>query len=261
MTMSANTRRALEVALGPGGTASRDELAGALDNLTLTADGAALALTKLLVEPATDGVVARAGGGQALATLLTGEINRISTVATAGDSVMLPASKAGLTIVVTNHGANAMQVYGAGTDTINDVATATGVSQMQGSVTIYACHTAGAWYANGLGTGYSGSLETLSTVDALTALAGGAQAGTALTRMLNRFTTVATGGDSAQLPVSVPGLQIIVVNAGASSMNVFGQTGDAIDAGGANAASAVAAGKTATFFCTSAGRWHKLLSA
>ena len=44
-------------------------------------------------------------------------------------------NQAGLTVLVINHGANPMQVFGSGTDTINDVAAATGVSQMQGSMT------------------------------------------------------------------------------------------------------------------------------
>jgi hypothetical protein len=260
MTMSADTRNRLLYALA--NTGARDELATTLDNIALSTDATTLVFSKLVAEPAADTIIAHAGGGQALATVLTAEINRISTVAASGDSIMLPASKPGLDVIVINHGANPMQVYGSGTDTINDVATATGVSQMQGSVTIYVCTTAGNWYANGLGTGYSGAFETLSSQDAMTALAGGAQAGTALKAMMNRFTIVASAADSAQLPVSVPGMQIVVINAhAANSMNVFGQTGDSIDAGAANAASAVAAGKTATFFCTVAGKWHKLLSA
>ena len=74
----------------------------------------------------------------------------------------LPASQAGLTIIVENAGANAMQVFGAGTDTVNGVATATGVSQMAGSVVLYTCRTAGAWFSEGLATGFVGSLQTLS---------------------------------------------------------------------------------------------------
>ena len=223
----------------------------------------ALNTGEFLQESFTDTITAHAGGGQANAVALTSELNRITTVATAGDSVALPASAAGLTVIVENAGANPMQVYGAGTDTINGVATATGVSQMQSSVVIYTCYTAGAWFANGLGTGYSGSFETISSVDNLTAHAGGGQASAlALTAMLNRVTTVATGGDSVRLPASAAGMQIVVVNAAAAnSMNVFPATGEQINALGANAAFAEAAGKTATFYCATAGQWHALLSA
>lgn len=101
-----------------------------------------------------------------------------------------------------------------------------------------------------------------SVSDNLVALAGGAQAGTPLPSAINRVITVASAGDSVQLPTSVPGLSITVINAAATnSMNVFPQTGDATNALAANVAFAVAAGKTVSFFCTSAGRWHTQLSA
>lgn len=216
----------------------------------------------LVTESATDNITAFAGGGQASAVQLTTEINRVATVATAGDSVKLPASVPGLTIVVINGAAKAMQVFGAGTDTIDGVASATGVSQMPKSMVIYSCPVAGQWISEGLATGYSGSLQTLSTVDGLVAHAGGGQgSATPLTAMLNKVATCATGGDSSLLPVSAAGMTITVTNGGAASMNVFPSTGEQINALGANNAFAVAAGKTASFYCYTAGQWHALLSA
>jgi hypothetical protein len=102
-----------------------------------------------------------------------------------------------------------------------------------------------------------------SVAEGLTAKAGGGQSGaTALTADINRVTTVATAADSVLLPTSDPGAEITVINAAAAnSMNVFPQSGDAINALSANAAFAVAAGKTCTFFCTTAGVWHTQLSA
>ena len=133
---------------------------------------------------------------------------------------------------------------------------------MIGSVTIYACTIAGKWYSNGIGTGFAGGFPTVSFTDAMTALAGGAQAGTAITTVINRVTTVVTAGDSVQLPVSSPGLQLTVINAAAAnSLNVFGQTGDTIDAIAANSPRAVAANKTANFYCTVSGKWHSVLTA
>jgi hypothetical protein len=44
-------------------------------------------------------------------------------------------------------------------------------------------------------------------------------------------------------------------------MNVFPASGEAINALGANAAFALAAGKTATFYCYTAAQWHSILSA
>lgn len=98
--------------------------------------------------------------------------------------------------------------------------------------------------------------------DNLVAHATGGQAnGTPITQTLNRFTTVATIGDSALLMQSADGDEFTVINAGANSMNVFPQSGDVINALGANTAFAVAAGKTVTFYCVTQGQWHTLLSA
>lgn len=96
----------------------------------------------------------------------------------------------------------------------------------------------------------------------LIALAGGGQTGaTLISRTVSRFTTVATGGDSSLLPPANAGLRYTVLNAGAASMNVFPNVGDAINAGAANAAFAVANAKSATFFCAVNGTWNALLSA
>ncbi len=94
-----------------------------------------------------DGLTARAGGGQASATLIPEVVARVGTVATAADSVKLPPAEAGLVVCLVNgHATNSMQVFGSGTDTINDVATATGVSQAAGKAAIYFCPVAGKWY-------------------------------------------------------------------------------------------------------------------
>lgn len=218
---------------------------------------------QLLTELAQDNIVAHAGGGQGAATVLTASISRVTTVATAGDSVALPPSAAGLDVYVINHGANPMQVFGQGVDQIDDVAAATGVSQMAGSLVLYSCTSAGKWYSNGIGTGFAGQFPTVSYQDAMTAHAGGGQgAGTPIANVINRFTVVASANDSSLLPASKPGMQITVINAaGANSMNVFPAVGEQVNALGANAAFALAAGKTVTFYCTVAGQWHTILSA
>jgi hypothetical protein len=220
-------------------------------------------LQGLLFESAQDTITAHAGGGQASAFPLSAEVNRLTTVATAGDSVALPPALPGLTIMIINHGANSAQVFGTSTDTIDDVATATGVSQMVNSVCIYTCTIQGKWYTEGLGTGYAGSLPTQSFTNGITAFAGGGQASAvALTTCINRITTVGTAADSVKLPAAVAGLSIYVANAAAAnSLNVFPATGDAINALAANAAFAIAANKTATFVCANAGQWHAILSA
>lgn len=217
----------------------------------------------LATELMQDSIIAHAGGGQGAATALTADINRITVVATTGDSVVLPPSAPGLDIVLINHGANPAQVYGMGTDTIDDIASGTGVTQMQGSVVLYICAGTGRWYSNGIGTGFAGQYPTVSFTDALTAHAGGGQAAALqLTTVMNRVTTVATAADSVRLPASAGGMQITVINAAAANaLNVFPATGDQINVLGANNAFSLAAGKVATFYCTVAGQWHSILSA
>jgi hypothetical protein len=104
----------------------------------------------------------------------------------------------------------------------------------------------------------------LSTSDGLTAHAGGGQTNALpIVSNISRFTTVATAGDSAVLPLSLVGMQIVIYNAATTnSMNVYPSSSDNTGAGGkinalsANAAYAVAAGHIATFYCTTAGQWY-----
>lgn len=99
----------------------------------------------LVYNSAAAGLTAHFGGGQTNALALSASLNVVTTVAAAGDSVRLPISAPGLEITIRNDGANALQVFGAGTDTINGIATGTGVAQAPGSVATYVCSVAGNW--------------------------------------------------------------------------------------------------------------------
>jgi hypothetical protein len=59
----------------------------------------------------TIGIYAEPGGSQSKAIQLTSEFNTVSVVATAGDSVKLPAAVPGLSIHVKNSGLNILNVY------------------------------------------------------------------------------------------------------------------------------------------------------
>lgn len=102
----------------------------------------------LLTFPSATTITAHSGGGQTSATALTKANNNVTTVAAAGDSVKLPATVVGLSITITNSGANSMQVFGTSPDTINGVATGTGVAQLPGVTTTYTCYATGNWVAN-----------------------------------------------------------------------------------------------------------------
>lgn len=103
------------------------------------------ALAGLVGIVAQDSITAHAGGGQSSATLLRGNYNHVTIVATAADSVKLPPSAPGMQVQVTNGSANSMQVFGTSPDTINGAATGTGVAVAAGKTALFTCYTAGAW--------------------------------------------------------------------------------------------------------------------
>lgn len=99
------------------------------------------------------GITATASGVQATAYQLTKSFNVLGTVATNADSVALPTDrKVGDEVIIVNDGAANAQVFGAGTDTIDGVATATGVVLTAAKRCSYYCVsiTAGvaAWLSN-----------------------------------------------------------------------------------------------------------------
>ena len=95
----------------------------------------------------TDGITAHAGGTKVAAVPLTSKWNRLSVVATGGDSVLLPVAAVGTEVLIINGGAAAAQVFGAGTDTVDGVATGTGVVLTNAKAAKFYCLTAGAWHS------------------------------------------------------------------------------------------------------------------
>jgi hypothetical protein len=97
-----------------------------------------------------DNLIALAGGGQTGATAITAGVNRVVTVGTAADSVMLPVAYGGQRVVIINgHASNAVQIFAnsAGTDTINGTAGSTGISLAAGK-TIELCSLPARWFGN-----------------------------------------------------------------------------------------------------------------
>ncbi len=115
-----------------------------------------VAASGLPVEQTADNLTAHAGGGQASGLLLTSQNSRVTTVATAADSVVLPPAVAGLTVRVKNAAAaNAMNVYPASSaqggvtagDTINALAANTAISVAANKLIQFTCFTTGQWDA------------------------------------------------------------------------------------------------------------------
>jgi hypothetical protein len=100
------------------------------------------------------------------------------------------------------------------------------------------------------------SYGSLTTQDNLIGAAAGTQAaGTPITRLTNRFITVAAGSSGTLLP-SVQGYIVTVINDEQNNLNVFLASGEFINAQGLNTAFAVVPGTPIIFYCVTPGSWH-----
>jgi hypothetical protein len=94
------------------------------------------------------GITAHAGGGQGSAVPLTAMLNFISTVVTAGDSVILPSAVPGSVITVINQSSTATgpNVFPQSGQTINALAANTAIAVPPQSVLIFFCGISGSWW-------------------------------------------------------------------------------------------------------------------
>jgi len=99
---------------------------------------------------AADTITAKASGTHADGTRLTAGVNNVSVVATKADAVLLPAMTPGQVCIIANSGTADAQVFGAGTSTINGVATDTGVGLAAGKTGIFVAVTAGKIFGGSL---------------------------------------------------------------------------------------------------------------
>jgi len=103
------------------------------------------------VSESTGNALTAAGSSRTDALALTNQINNITTAA-ASTGVILPSSVAiGTIVTIFNAGANAIKVYGAGSDTIDGVAGATGVPLTNAKRCIYIAVATATWISAQLG--------------------------------------------------------------------------------------------------------------
>lgn len=93
-----------------GPTASLDVTGTVAISSTLNVTGVVTFGAASIYKGAT-GITAFATGGQTSATALTAEVNFVTTVATAADSVKLPVAALGAKVVVFNDGANSVNIF------------------------------------------------------------------------------------------------------------------------------------------------------
>lgn len=102
----------------------------------------------------------------------------------------------------------------------------------------------------------------LNRETAITAHAGGTKAAAyQLTRSLNLVATTATNGDSVLLPKAIAGSMVVVTNAGAATLSVYGKGVDTIDGVSTATANSLATTKTRIYVCYATGAWFTMISA
>lgn len=104
--------------------------------------------TQPIVYSAETGITAHAGGGQGSATALTEEFNEVTTCATAGDSVKLPAAVLGKSIIVFNDGAAYCDVFPVTSGTINDGSANAAVKVAPGMMVTFKATSSTNWETN-----------------------------------------------------------------------------------------------------------------
>jgi hypothetical protein len=223
-----------------------------------------LTLTGLLYESSQSGIVAGTTRTQAGATVLTKEVSRIDTAtapaagSTLGDGALMIPSASGLDATVINNTAFPVQLYGAGTDTINGVAATVGVALPPGDVANLECAATGAWHFEP-GVGAFGSLPIFLSAENITAVNPVAQAtAVPFTAVINHVTTVNAAGAAGALPAAKYGLEQAVENATANPLTVYPVNGgsDVINGQAANAPIIIPGFTTVLFRAASGGVWQ-----
>lgn len=111
-------------------------------NTTLTGT---LAVTGAESVGAANAITAFATGGQASATQLTKDVNRVTVCASNNDSVKLPAATAGRRIFVKNASANTLAIFPASGEVINALAADAAYSLATVKGVLFVCAVAGTW--------------------------------------------------------------------------------------------------------------------
>ncbi len=165
----------------------------------------------------TSGITALAGGGAAGATLLASDFSIISTCATAGDSVILPAAASGREMTVFNNGATALAVFPGSGDTINELSANSSVTIPVSGVAVFRGLSAGAWKVTG---SYFNNGSAVLSVAAATAAAGSSK--TDATALTKEFTTITgTALQGVSLLAAQVGLHQVVYNDSAVTLVVY----------------------------------------
>lgn len=119
---------------------------GLADSLVIGANNPVIGTFTYMKQVPEQGISA-AGTDQSDATALTTATNNVTTVSS-GTGVKLPLLSVGAEITVYNNGANPMKVYSNGSETINGVSGATGITMDPGTKFIFNAIASNTWIYN-----------------------------------------------------------------------------------------------------------------
>lgn len=197
-------------------------------------------------------IIAFAGGGKTSATQLSNSLNRVTTCASSGDSVLLPKAIAGSLVIVMNEGARTLAMYGKGNDTIDGTVTASPTYLAAGDEIWLACVVSGTW----------NTMTAPGIVAQQTLAAAGATQGNAAQITGKRVVvTVTASTQGIKLPVAVAGLEVEVYAAPTVGVKVYPNTNGKIGASSTNASVTLAAAKASKYVAISATSWRVLTGA
>lgn len=113
------------------------------------------------------------------------------------------------------------------------------------------------------GSRINGIDDQMNSVQQIVARPGGTLAvDTPIINSANvELTVVATANDSVVLPPAKSGLEIVIINSGAQSAQIFANGTDTINATAGNVGVALAAAACARYRCVKNGNWRRFVSA
>lgn len=210
-----------------------------------------------------DTLTAHSGGGSASALPLLAQINRVTTVAAAGDSVALPTllevspqfitqgppDRRGCVVYVINSGANVLAVFPAVGETMNGTTNGS-VSLGVNSIGTFYCTTDGAWI-----TADGGVITFGITTPQVLAAAGATQGNASQITKQRVSVTTTTSAEGVKLPVAATGMAVTVGILGTKGVKVYPATNGKLDASSTNVAVLLVAGKVNTYYALSTTQW------
>jgi hypothetical protein len=181
---------------------------------------------------------------------LTKDYNDVTTVANANDTVTLPAAYASRFCIVTNNGANILQVFPASGDNLG-----AGVD----AATTIAPGAQYSWFAiDGTTWRQMDGVWKQTVKSGITASTTQTQGQQALTKDVNEVSTVANANDVVTMPTAPSySRTVTIINNGANTLQIFPASGDNLGAG-VNISVTLAAGSNVKYTNYDSTNWKNV---